>query len=200
MGTGKSAVGQRLASLTGREFVDTDAEIVRTHGPISDIFSSDGEARFRTLEREVVARLAPKRNLVIATGGGTMLDQDNVLSLLGSEIFTLTAQPDEIVRRATTDGLDSRPLLANSDDPVATVRALLSERAESYGRFPSVPTDDRSIDEVIDELRTAGASIPSPEDIEGQPATRSSTDTAVTLVIALVLAVLIVLVVLVLTF
>jgi shikimate kinase len=201
MGTGKSAVGQRLATLTGREYVDTDAEIIAKHGAIEHIFTRDGEEHFRALEREVVSDLAPRRNIVIATGGGTLLDEDNVLALLGAEIFTLKADPDEIVRRVMADGIEGRPLLSNSDDPSETIRALLAERAEAYERFSSVDTTGKSIDEVIDALRDAGASIIS-EEANGAngSATRSSTNLAVTLGVAAILAILIVLIVLVLTF
>ena len=201
MGTGKTAVGEQLSQLTGREFVDTDAEIVLRHGAIETIFDRDGEAHFRQLERDVISSLAPRRNLVIATGGGTLLDPDNVLALMGNEIFTLTADPAEIVHRVTRDGVGTRPLLANSDDPAETIRELLAERQESYGRFPAVDTTGKSIDEVIDSLREAGATIESPEELEAEAASeRSSADTAITVVIAMTVAVLIVLIVLVLSF
>lgn len=201
MGTGKSAVGEQLAQLTGREFVDTDAEIILKHGAIENIFDRDGEDHFRQLERDVISALAPRRNLVIATGGGTLLDADNVLALLGTEIFTLTAEPDEIVRRVTGDGIASRPLLADSDDPAETIRALLAARQEAYGRFPAVDTTNKSIGEVIDALREAGATIESPQELEAEAsAQRSTADFAITLILALAVAVLIVTTALVLTF
>lgn len=201
MGTGKTAVGKALAARTGREFVDTDAEIILAHGAIDTIFERDGEAHFRQLERDVISSLAPRRNLVIATGGGALVDPDNVLSLMGNEIFTLTATPEEILRRITSDGTETRPLLAGSDDPAETIRSILDEREEAYGRFASVDTTDKSIDEVIDALRDAGATIESVEELEAEEAsTRSSSDVAITIVLALAVAVLIVMTVLVLTF
>lgn len=201
MGTGKSAVGRRLATVTGREFIDTDAEIVARHGSIENIFSREGEDHFRELERGVIAELGPRRNLVIATGGGTMLDSDNVLALMGNEIFTLTADPTEIVRRVTADGIEGRPLLADSDDPEETIASLLEERSEAYGRFSAVDTTGKSVDEVVDALRDAGASIASNSDATAEAASaRSSGDVAVTAAIALAIAVLIVVIVLVLTF
>ncbi len=201
MGTGKSSVGRRLATITGRDFVDTDAEIIATHGAIANIFDRDGEDHFRELERGVISTLAPRRNLVIATGGGTLLDADNVLALMGNEIFTLTADSDEIVRRITQDGLEIRPLLADAEDPVAVVDALLSDRSEAYGRFTTVDTTGKSIDEVIDALRDAGATVGSQDEVIAEAVSaRSSGDVAVTLIIALAVAVLIVLIVLVMTF
>lgn len=201
MGTGKTAVAKELASRTGRDLIDTDAEIILVHGSIENIFDSDGEAHFRQLERDVIASLAPRRNLVIATGGGTLLDPDNVLALMGTEIFTLTADPDEILRRITNDGTETRPLLADSDDPAETIRSMLEARQDAYDRFPAVDTTGKSIDEVIDALRDAGATIESTEEIETEAASeRSSADTAITVVIAMAVAVLIVLIVLVLSF
>jgi shikimate kinase len=201
MGTGKTAVARRLASTTGREFVDTDEEIVLAHGPIAAIFEREGEDQFRELERAVVARLAPKRNLVISTGGGTMLDSENVLSLVGAEIYTLTAEPQEIITRLTEEGLDTRPLLADADDPEQAIRSLLAERRDAYARFTSIDTTGKSIEEVLDVLRDSGASIPTEEEqTSAEAATRSSSDVAITAVIALAVAVLIVMIVLVLTF
>ena len=172
MGTGKTAVARRLASATGREFVDTDEEIVLAHGPIPAIFERDGEERFRELERAVVARLAPKRNLVISTGGGTMLDSENVLSFVGAEIYTLTAEPEEIIARLTEEGLGTRPLLAEADDPEQAIRSLLAERRDAYARFTSIDTTGRSIEGVIDALRDSGASIPTEE---GQTSAEAAT-------------------------
>lgn len=200
MGTGKTAVGRRLAALTDRKFVDIDAEIVATNGDIPSIFNKEGEAHFRQLERNTVSAIAPRRNLVIATGGGTMLDPDNVVAFLGAEVFTLTAEPSEILRRVSAEGLDTRPLLADADDPEATITSMLAERAESYGRFIEVDTTAKSIDEVIDALRTAGAPIESPEEIEAASSAADSTTRIFTIIIAAALAVLIVLVFLVLNF
>ncbi len=201
MGTGKSAVGRRLATLTGRDFVDTDAEIVAKHGSIQNIFDKDGEEHFRDLERRVISDIAPRRNLVIATGGGTMLDSDNVLALMGNEIFTLTADPDEIVRRVVDDGIETRPLLADADDPAAAIAALLEERAESYAKFTTIDTSGKSIDEVIDALRDAGATVASEDEVIAEAVSaRSSGELAITAIIAVAVAVLIVLIILVMTF
>lgn len=201
MGTGKTAVARRIAELTARDFVDTDSEIASSYGPIEQIFADDGEAHFRQLERDVVTRIAPRQNMVIATGGGTMLDSENIVAFMGSEIFTLTADVDEIVSRVTSDGIDSRPLLRDSEDVSETIRSLLQDRAETYEKFPTVDTTGRSVDEVIEALREAGASIGSEEQLAADVASkRSSTDVAITLIIAVAVAILIVLVVLVLTF
>lgn len=159
MGTGKSAVGRRIAAETGRAFVDIDAEIVAKYGSIPELFASGGEERFREIEREIVAEFAPMRNQVIATGGGTMLDNENVVSFLGAEIFTLTASAEEIEERVTADGIESRPLLAESENPAETITRLLAEREDAYSKFTQIDTSDKSVDQVVDALRDAGASI-----------------------------------------
>lgn len=201
MGTGKSAVGRRLATVTGREFVDTDAEIIARHGAIENIFERDGEEHFRELERSLIRDLAPRRNLVIATGGGTLLDADNVLAMMGNEIFTLTADVDEIVSRVSEDGIERRPLLANADDPAAAIRELLESRRADYERFTQVETTGKSVDEVIDALRDAGATIGSDDEVIAEAeAARSSGDLAMKLIVAAAAAILVVLIVLVMTF
>ena len=200
MGTGKSVVGQRIATMTGRTFVDIDSEITARHGSIPEIFAKGGEEQFRQLENEMVAEIAPKRNQVIATGGGTFLDQDNVVAFLGAEVFTLTADPEEIERRVTADGIEGRPLLADSDDVSATITSLLAERSEAYGKFTAVDTTGKSVDGVVDALRDAGASIASPEAAADTTDTKAKTDQVLYGVLAITIVIAIVLLVLVLTF
>ena len=152
MGSGKSSVGSALAAALGRRFVDTDAVIVERHGPIQSIFAEHGEATFRTHERELADELADETALVISTGGGMLVDPTvaDELSAAG-RIFCLTATPATIVARAVADGLSARPLL-DGDDPEGRVAALLAERSEVYARFEAVPTDHRSVDEIVDDL------------------------------------------------
>ncbi len=199
MGTGKTAVGRRIATLTGRTFVDLDAEIVNKHGDINKMFELDGPERFRQVEREVLSEFAVKRNQVIATGGGTLLDPDNVVTLLGSEVYTLTADPEEIHQRILADGIASRPLLANAEDVPATIKTLLAERSEAYGKFPAVDTTGRSVEGVVDALREAGASIETQEAMDPE-AVKNRTNQILYAVIAVIAAIALVLFVLVLTF
>ena len=158
MGTGKTAVGRGLAAWLGREFVDTDECIVDAHGPIPAIFAAAGEDGFRALERSVAEDLAARSGLVIATGGG-MLTRAAARDALAStgRIFCLTAEPATIVARVTADGIDERPLLAGAD-PEQRVADLLAERAATYGQFEAVPTDGRTVDEIVADLaaRVAG--------------------------------------------
>lgn len=153
MGTGKTTVGRLVAARLGYELVDTDAVIVERFGPIADIFAERGEEEFRRIEREVAADLATRDRLVISTGGRLLLDPVNADVLGGTgRVFCLTASVDTILARVAPDGVAvGRPLLAGGDARERVV-ALLAERAEGYGRFDQVPTDDRSPDQVADTI------------------------------------------------
>ncbi len=153
MGTGKSTVGRLLARRLGYEFVDTDHVIESRHGPIGEIFATEGESAFRAIERAVAAELGERTGLVIATGGRLLLDPANETALLATgRAFCLVAPPDEIVARVVDDqGRIGRPLL-DVEDPASRVRELLAERAAGYGRFEAVETSGRSPGDVVDDI------------------------------------------------
>ena len=152
MGTGKTTVGRILAERLGYEFIDTDEVIESRAGPIPEIFERDGGEGFREMERAVARELAGRTDLVIATGGRMMIDAECAACVEPSaDVVCLTAGPDTIVERITGPGAVRRPLLDGPDAP-ARVRLLLAERAEGYGRFAAVDTDDRSPDEVADAV------------------------------------------------
>lgn len=144
MGTGKSAVGRRLAEALGREFVDMDAVLEARQGlPVARIFAVKGEEFFRGLERELVAELAARRGLVIAAGGGVVLNPANLRQLSAAgPVICLTAAPATILSRLG-DGR-TRPLLAD-DDPSQVARkieTLLAQRQAAYAAVPwQVATD-----------------------------------------------------------
>lgn len=151
MGTGKSTVGRILAQQLAYHFIDTDALIVARNGrSIADIFAHDGEDRFRQLEAEVAQDLGQQTGLIIATGGRLMLDDLNadVLSRNG-RIFCLTASPQTIYSRVKNDR--ERPLL-NVPDPQARIKELLDERAEKYGRFQQIDTEEKTAKVVAEEI------------------------------------------------
>jgi len=152
MATGKSVVGGSLADALGYGFVDTDSVIEERHGPIEEIFRTLGEGAFREMERELANELAAMHGVVIATGGGMLLN-DEVASLLGSvsRIFCLTAEPEEILRRVEEQASPERPLLAGSRQ-ADKIAALLASRAAAYARFEQVPTDGRSIEEIVGDI------------------------------------------------
>lgn len=153
MGTGKTTTARLLAQRLGYDLVDTDQVIEERHGTITDIFARSGEDGFRAIERAVAAELADRPQLVVSTGGRTMLDPATISTLgRSARCFCLTASADTIVERVVGDRSGPvRPLLA-VDDPAARVRELLAQRAERYRLFPSVSTEDRSPSEVAERL------------------------------------------------
>lgn len=153
MGTGKTTVGRLLADDLGFAFVDTDQVIVERHGPVATIFAEQGEEAFRSIERDLAVELAGRRDTVIATGGGMLVDDRNVHVLSRSgRIFCLTASAEQVLARVTADGIGTRPLLA-VDDPLAAIRERLDARRHAYGRFEQVPTDGRTAEEVAADVR-----------------------------------------------
>jgi len=149
MGVGKSTIGTLAAERLSRPFIDMDKEIeARAGKTVSDIFAQDGEAAFRDRERTLCTELADRDSLVIATGGGTLIDPENRERLArNATIVCLTADIDEIMRRL--EGVSGRPLL-DPADPHTAIGALLSERAGAYASLPwHVDTAERSYDEIV---------------------------------------------------
>ncbi|HEU5422098.1 MAG TPA: 3-dehydroquinate synthase [Nitrolancea sp.] len=157
-GTGKSSVGERLAAVLGFEYVDSDAEVARRFGlSIADIFARYGEPVFRAAERDALRAAAERRGLVIATGGGAVLDPANWGALRpGSLIVHLTASPEQILRRLNSQIVEQprerRPLL-EQDDPEAALRRLWSARAGLYRQADvEIDTDAISIEDVAEQI------------------------------------------------
>ncbi len=134
MGTGKTSLGKLLANRLGRGFVDLDQKIERDAGmSIPKIFELHGEKYFRELEKKAVREVSERKNLVIATGGGTVKDAENVRLLKNSGvIICLTTEPEEIFRRTERRG--ERPLLDKNDQRLETIKKLLAEREIFYSQ------------------------------------------------------------------
>ena len=153
MGTGKSVVGALLAERLGRPFVDLDKRIEREAGrPVARIFEAEGEAGFRKREREAVKQAAALQGHVIATGGGVMVDEENVGILKESGwLICLWASPEVILHR-TAATLQTRPLLSGAD-PKERIEGMLKLRAPFYAKADvAVETSDRPVKEVVEEI------------------------------------------------
>jgi shikimate kinase len=148
MATGKTSVGKRLAAITHYKFLDLDAIIEEEAGTsISQIFSSQGESAFRKLESLMVERVAEKIECVIATGGGTIVNPQNLEKLKRcGVVITLTADIPTILLRAGNG--DDRPMLRGGDR-LERIQALMEQRAPAYAKADMmVDTAALSIDEV----------------------------------------------------
>lgn len=154
MGTGKTAVGGEVAQRLGRRFVDMDAEIeARSGRSIPRIFAEDGEATFRRIEAALCRELGAQNGLVVATGGGALVDPDNRASLArNGTLVCLTCKVDEILRRVDAHRSSDRPLL-NVADPRAEIQHLMEERREAYASIPwQIDTTELSVAEIAERV------------------------------------------------
>jgi shikimate kinase len=152
MGTGKTAVGRELARLLSMRLVDIDSEIETERGlKITDIFKNYGESHFRDLETSIIRRFAKERNIIISTGGGAVLREENMAALRETGvIFCLHADPETILGRTGRSG--DRPLL-NVEDPLAKINELLSFRMPFYEKAGvMIDTHGKTPLEVAEEI------------------------------------------------
>lgn len=152
MGTGKTSVGKRIARALNWQFIDTDQVIEEVTGmEIKEIFQKYGETRFRSEEAAAVKRVTQENNRVISTGGGVVLNPENLQRLKNSGlVIALNASPEVILERISLR--KNRPLL-QTPDPLATIIELSSQRIPLYAQAHiSVNTDNKSLNEVTDEI------------------------------------------------
>lgn len=152
MGTGKTAVGKRLASILEKDFYDSDQEVETVTGmSISQLFNKYGEVRFRSEEKLAIQRLVQNEDCIIATGGGVILDQANIALLAkNGVIICLSARPEIIYERVKRR--NNRPLLKRGN-PYDMIVELLSEREELYKCADYyIDTSDLDFQEIIDKI------------------------------------------------
>lgn len=137
MGCGKSTVGRRAAKRLGLEFVDMDTFIETQAGmTISEIFAKYGEAEFRRMETAAAEKLSAKSGLLIATGGGAVLNPANVAAFKsGGIIVLLSVAPETVIERLKNS--TNRPLLQRPDREQA-VRELMDARRDAYQNAASI--------------------------------------------------------------
>lgn len=152
MGTGKSVAAKELARKLKMEFIDMDKIIEERQGmTIADVFSRYGEKYFRQQENKLVKELSKEENMVIATGGGTLLSSDNarILGLRG-QIICLYADSQIIYNRVKRK--NNRPLLKRKN-VLSEINHLLEERKKIYDNIKwKIDTTNLNIQEVTDKI------------------------------------------------
>jgi shikimate kinase len=153
MGAGKSTIGRKLAHALGLKFVDSDREIeLRTGVDIPLIFELEGETGFRKREQEVIDELTATPGIVLATGGGAVLDAQNRRNLAsrGTVIYLQTSVEQQLQRTAHDR---NRPLL-QTDNPREKLEQLLAERDPLYREIADIviETDGCRVRDVVQKI------------------------------------------------
>ena len=153
MGSGKTAVGRHLARLFHYTFHDSDADIeAKTGVDIPFIFEKEGEIGFRLRERESIDRLTRLESIVLATGGGAVIDPANRSALAGRGVvvYLVTSVNQQIER---TRHARHRPLLHDTD-PEQRLKELMARRATLYAEIAdlTITTDGRRVQLVAEEI------------------------------------------------
>lgn len=152
MGTGKSEVAKELSRLLGMRFVDIDREIeLSEQRSISEIFARNGEKYFRQIETAAILQFSSEQGVIISTGGGAVLREENLKALQAHGIiFCLTASPETIMFRTASN--NNRPLL-QCDDRQARISELLKERQPFYEKAGiMINTEGKTPLEVVNEI------------------------------------------------
>ncbi|HZH83768.1 MAG TPA: shikimate kinase [Phototrophicaceae bacterium] len=152
MAVGKSAIGRTLAKKLRRRFVDLDRVIERAEGrKVREIFEHKGEAYFRQLEKQALAEVLEKNNQIIATGGGVILDDQNLQILREKALLIgLSAEMDVLLARA--GDATKRPLLQGSNRR-ERIEDLLRQRAARYAQaHVTIDTSNLTVDQVVKKI------------------------------------------------
>ncbi|MBW5291089.1 MAG: Shikimate kinase I [Candidatus Ruthia sp. Asou_11_S2] len=155
MGSGKTSVGRRLACVLKRDFFDSDFEIVaRTGVAIDHIFDVEGEQGFRKRETQMLADLCEIKNIVIATGGGIVINPKNREMLKRDNFVVYLSSTIEQLLKHTMNS-KSRPLLEQSSNREKTIRDLVSKRESLYQEVADVVIDTtgKKLYAIINEIK-----------------------------------------------
>jgi len=155
MGAGKTSVGLRLAEALGKTFIDSDREIEKKTGAsIPLIFELEGEKGFREREHEAINQLTRENNIVLATGGGSILNRENrkFMKQRGYVIYLQTPL-DQLLERTAKD--KNRPLL-QTDNPRKTLGDIIEKREPLYLEIADLvyKTNNKQLRDVISSIVT----------------------------------------------
>ena len=152
MGTGKSEVSRELSRILGWKAIDVDAEIEKSQKTtITEIFKQFGEPRFRDIETEMIRIFSKNKNVIISTGGGAVLRQENMDAVRENGIVVcLTAKPETILQR--TGNNNDRPLL-QVEEPLKKIKELLEFRRPYYEKADiMIDTEGKTPLEIAEEI------------------------------------------------
>jgi shikimate kinase len=152
MATGKTVTAKLLAEKLNMKYIVIDSLIEeKENSAISDIFEKKGEAYFRNLETEIIKEVTAGDNLVIDTGGGAIIKQENFDLLTESGvIICLTASPEVIYNRVIKD--NTRPLLEGKDK-LEEIKRLLAKRDQFYKKADyMIDTSDKTFEGVLEDI------------------------------------------------
>jgi shikimate kinase len=152
MGTGKTTIATNLANKLGMRYVSTDDLIEkREKCTINEIFTKKGEDYFRDVESDIVREVSTQDGLVIDTGGGVVVREENLANLKATgTVICLIADEDAIMAR--TKKYKHRPLL-NVEDPKLKIRTLLAKRAPLYAKADHcIDTSKFTIRQVVEKI------------------------------------------------
>lgn len=154
MGVGKTTVGKLVARKLGRQFIDTDKLIEQRAGlSIPEIFKQHGEWFFRAYETSICEEFSKPQNLVIATGGGALVHNNNLERITGEGniVLRLGASVQAVIDRLA--GAENRPLFNNPANPREAVLKLFEKRRIAYQQLRTrIDTTDRTPEDVADEV------------------------------------------------
>ncbi len=160
MGTGKTAVGKELSRLLDMKLTDLDCEIVKKEKmSVNEIFKQFGEQKFREIETEILRKVCRNKNVIISTGGGVVLRQENIDMMRKNGILIcLTAKPETILERTSHNS--DRPLL-QVENPFEKIRELLNFRKPFYEKADMIvdtenKTPLRVAEEIIETIKNKG--------------------------------------------
>lgn len=165
MGSGKSSTGRPLAQRLGYGFVDADGVVEALAGrPIPQIFETDGEQGFRTLERQVLQAIGERHSLVVATGGGVITQPENWGVLHQGIVIWLAPERDQLLARLHQDP-GARPLLQERD-PAAALDALLEARTPLYAEADlRITVGNEAVNAVTERILEAIPGILQPDEL-----------------------------------
>lgn len=158
MGCGKTTIGKQLAKALDMKFIDIDKMIsMREKKSIPEIFSEKGERYFRDLERQIIEEESYENNIVISTGGGAIIDNENIKNLKKSSFVVYLDATIECIYDRVKNG-KNRPLLNDVDDLFSKIKELHDKRKLLYkisGDFSIYIDSESTIPDTVEAIKHA---------------------------------------------